>query len=318
MKLISFEDIMNLGISYIECYNWVSDLIKNKNDVILPPKISLKPRDGVFCNVMPSIVSYDGHSYGGVKVVTRYPGRTPSLDSQLLLMDADSGDFLALMDANWITAFRTGAVAAHSIIHLAKSNYSEISMLGLGNTVRATLLMLAAAVPEKKLNVKLLKYKGQEELFAERFAQFKNLKFSFADDIVSLVKDADVIVSCITYTSEDLCKDEYFKKGVLVVPVHTRGFTNCDLFFDKVFADDYGHVKGFKYFDKYKYFAEVADVINGKAEGRANDDERILAYNIGLSMHDINFAAHIYELMKENNIQPNDFDLKGPTDKFWV
>ena len=28
-----------------------------------------------------------------------------------------------------------------------------------------------------------------------------------------------------------------------VIPVHTRGFQNCDLFFDKVFADDTDHVK---------------------------------------------------------------------------
>lgn len=317
MKLITFEDIKNLGIPDIQCYNWVSEIIKNKREVILPPKISLKPRDGVFCNVMPSIINCNGHKYGGVKVVTRYPGREPSLDSQLMLMDADSGDFLAIMDANWITAMRTGAVAAHSIINLAISDYSAIGMVGLGNTARASLLMLATAEPDRELHIKLLKYKGQEKLFAERFATNKNLKFSFVDDTISLVKDSDVIISCITYTDDNLCPDEYFKEGVLVVPVHTRGFTNCDLFFDKVFADDYGHVKGFKYFDKYKYFAEVCDVVNGIAEGRKNDKERILAYNIGLSMHDINYAAHIYEMMRDDTSLP-EIDFKGPTDKFWI
>lgn len=318
MKLITFDDIKNLGIPYTDCFKWVSEMIQNKKDVLLPPKISLKPRDGVFCNVMPSIINYDGHKYGGVKVVTRYPDRAPSLDSQMMLMDADSGDFLAIMDANWITAMRTGAVAAHSIVHLAKSDYSEIGMVGLGNTARASLLMLAEAVPEKELHIKLLKYKGQEELFAQRFAGYKNLSFSFVDDMISLVKDSDVIISCITYTSDDLCPDKYFKKGVLVVPVHTRGFTNCDLFFDKVFADDYGHVKGFKYFDKYKYFAEVCDVVNGTAEGRSNDEERILAYNIGLSMHDVNYAAHIYEMIEKNKTPVSGIDLKAPTDKFWI
>ena len=47
-----------------------------------------------------------------------------------------------------------------------------------------------------------------------------------------------------------------------MVPVHTRGFSNCDLFFDKVFADDYGHVKHFKYFDKLT--AEQANVFFNK------------------------------------------------------
>jgi ornithine cyclodeaminase/alanine dehydrogenase len=58
---------------------------------------------------------------------------------------------------------------------------------------------------------------------------------------------------------------------VLVVPVHTRGFTNCDLFFDKIFADDTGHVDHFRNFKQFKYFAEMSDVVNGTAEGRESD-----------------------------------------------
>ena len=72
----------------------------------------MKPSEGTFCNVMPCILN---NGYGGVKIVTRYPERIPSLDSRLILFDAMKGDFLALMDADWITTMRTGAVAAHSI-----------------------------------------------------------------------------------------------------------------------------------------------------------------------------------------------------------
>lgn len=61
----------------------------------------------------------------------------------------------------------------------------------------------------------------------------------------------------------------------MIVPVHTLEFTNCNLLFDRVFADDYGHVKNFKYFDKFKKFGEVSDVINKRIEGRTNEKERI-------------------------------------------
>ena len=59
--------------------------------------------------ILPSI------NYGGVKLVTRYPKRNPSLDSEILLYDLKTGENVALMDGNWITTMRTGAVAAHSI-----------------------------------------------------------------------------------------------------------------------------------------------------------------------------------------------------------
>lgn len=229
----------------------------------------------------------------------------------------ETGEFLALLDANWITAMRTGAVAAHSIKLLAKSDFKTIGMIGLGNTARSTILVLHSLYPEREFDIKLLKYKGQEELFKERFKDCSNFHFTYVDDYKSVVKESDVVISCATYFGEDICDDSCFDEGVLVVPVHTRGFTNCDLFFDKVYVDDTGHVHHFKNYDKFKKFAEITDVVNGNAKGRENGKERILAYNIGVSIHDINFAAHIYELLKDDKTLL-DVDIEGPKDKFWI
>lgn len=317
MKFITFQEICKLSISPATCYHWASEMLLHKQDAILPPKISMKPMDGVFCNVMPSIISDNNRKYGGIKTVTRYPGRTPTLDSMLTLFDADTGEFLALMDANWITAMRTGAVAVHSIMLLAKRHFSEISILGLGNTARAALLVLAEMMPEQIFHIKLLRYKGQEALFAERFNNYSNIKFSFADDYKSLIKGSEVIISAPTYLSNDICEYEYFDEGVLVVPIHTLGFTNCDLFFDRVFADDTAHVCDFKNFNKFKYFAEISDVLNQNALGRQTEKERILAYNIGISIHDVYFASKIYQMLFDRSDLP-EINLNGPADKFWI
>lgn len=319
MKLITFDDIQNLCISPKLCYEWTNEMILNKKEALLPAKISMKPNEGIFCNVMPCILpqSNDGSLWGGVKIVNRYPERNPSLDSRLLLLDMKTGEFLALMDANWITAMRTGAAAAHSILLLGKQNFTTVGIMGLGNTARATLLVLADMMPDREIVVKLLKYKGQEEQFVERFSNYRNIKFIIVDDNEALVKGSDIILSCITYSEQDLCSDECFKEGVLVVPIHTRGFTNCDVFFDKVYADDYGHVKHFKNFGKFQSFAEICDVVNGVAAGRENDNERIIVYNIGISIHDINFAAHIYQLLKEDKNLIN-IEMHSPTRKFWI
>ena len=59
-------------------------------------------------------------------------GRFPSLDSKLILFDADNGDVLALMDADWITTMRTGAVAAGSIEVLGKKRLSNHLYRGFG------------------------------------------------------------------------------------------------------------------------------------------------------------------------------------------
>ena len=317
MKLITFEDIQGLGITAEQYYRWAVEMIEHKHLAVLPPKISLKPYDGVFCNVMPSFITRGGKDYEGVKVVTRYPDRSPALQSRLLLLDAQNGDMLALMDADIITAMRTGAVATHSIMLFAKKDYRTVAMMGLGNVARATLYMLLEMNPDRMLDVKLLRYGGEEELFAERFRTYPNVRFRFVDDPVSLVRGSDVVVSCVTWAPHDFCPDDAFDEGVLVVPVHTLGFTNCDFFFDKVYADDTGHVCHFKNFDKFRSFAEVSDVVTGKAPGRESERERILIYNIGISLHDVNYASHIYELLSDSGTLV-DIDMQGPTEKYWV
>ncbi|MDL2250306.1 ornithine cyclodeaminase/alanine dehydrogenase-like protein (mu-crystallin family) [Lachnospiraceae bacterium PF1-21] len=314
MKIVTFDDIIKLNIDPVTCFQWVEETIKNKEKATLPPKISLQPKEGVFCNVMPCFLN---SSWGGVKVVNRYPERKPSLDSKILLLNMESGEFLALMDGNWITAMRTGAVAAHSILKLARREFSTIAMLGLGNTARATLLVLASLIGDKKIHVKLLKYKEQEKAFVERFANHPNLEFSYIETQEEVIKGSEVVVSCVTHFQKDICSDDCFDEGVLVVPVHTRGFTNCDLFFDKVYADDYGHVHHFQNFEKFKYFAEIQELVKGRARGRESDTERILAYNIGLAIHDINYAAHIYQMIiQEGNIM--NLNLGEPIEKFWI
>ena len=118
----------------------------------MQPNISMSGK--AFYNIMPCLIHNVNGVVGGVKVVTRYPERIPSLDSKILLFNADSGEFLALMDGNWITAMRTGAVAAHSVIHFAKTDWNTVGIIGLGNVARASMLMLASKTLDKLLTVK--------------------------------------------------------------------------------------------------------------------------------------------------------------------
>ena len=298
MKIIAEQQIFDLNIPIHKYYDWICDCLSRKKEAILPPKISLSPSKDIFFNTMPCILPYK--NVEGVKMINRIPQRVPLLKSHIVLHDFESGEVKAVIDANFITNIRTGAVTTHSIKLLAKTNYSVIGIIGLGNTCKATFDMLFAIESDKKFTIKLYKYKDQAEKFIQRYSNNKNLEFIICDTYEKVVEDSDVVVSCVTYAYEDFCDDRVFKEGCLVVPVHTRGFMNCDLFFDKVYGDDTGHVRGFKYFDKFKKFSEVADIVYGDDLGRESDSERILAYNIGLAIHDIYFADEIYNLVIEN------------------
>ncbi len=318
MKILSHKDIMSLNIDPLKCYQWVEHMLHEKDKVILPAKTSIKPTEEIFYNVMPSILPE--HNSAGLKVVTRYPSRVPSLDSQIMIFDYNNGKINALIDGNYITTMRTGAAAAHSIKLLAKEEFEKIGVIGLGNQARATVKVLSTIFQDKRIKLKLFKYKDQHKAFEEyvkNFPNADNIIVEFCDTYKDTIKGSDVIISSATYFANDICDNNCFDEGCLVVPIHTRGFMNCDLAFNKVFADDTDHVKGFKYFGKFKSFAEISDILSGKVKGRENNKERILVYNIGLSIHDVYFAEQIYGIATERGIG-TEIDLYSPTDKFWI
>lgn len=311
MKIITHDMVQNLNLSEEDCYKWAVDVLSTKERDILPPKISMKPSEGVFFNVLPCILP--DYGLAGLKMVNRHPDKQPSLDSKILLYNLN-GEALALIDGNFITAMRTGAVAAHSISLLAKPDFSVLGMMGLGNTARAAFKILMYLYPDRSFTVKLVKYKNQHREFADVFKDKTNVRFVFVDSAEEAAEGSDVIIEAVTYLKGNVCPDSCFKPGCLVVPIHTMGFQNCDLFFDKVYGDDYGHISSFKYFDKFKWFAEVSQVVTGAKPGRQSNDERIIVYNVGIALHDVYFAGKIYSMC--NNALT--VDMQSPTEKIWI
>ena len=235
----------------------------------------------------------------------------------MMLYNANNGELLALVDCDWITTMRTGAVAAVSAKALRKSDAHVYGMVGLGNTARATMLCVLETEPERHFHVKLLRYKNQAELFINRFKDYDNVSFEFLDDINELARTVDVLISCITSANGLLVEDERtFQRGVTVIPVHMRGFQNCDTTFDRVFGDDTEHVKGFKFFPQYKDYNEIGEVLAGRDPGRKSEEQRIIDYNYGLALHDVVYASKIFEMVANNDV-PN-IEIVKETEKFWV
>lgn len=315
VKVIQHELIAQAGITPKQCIEWVRESFMMKYEAQLPAKISLRPQGDDFFNTMPCILPKRYNRYG-VKVVHRIKGQTPLLGSDILLYDSSNGRLLALLNGDWITTMRTGAVAALAIKTLKAKGVTTYSFVGLGNTARATAMCLLADNADREVKFRLLRYKDQAEAFVDRFKTVPNAHFEIVDDIKELVAGAQVIVSCVTSANDLFCDDDaLFRPGVLLVPVHTRGFQNCDLFFDKIYGDDTAHLHGFKYFARFKYFNELSRVLLGTDSGRDNDDQRIISYNIGLSLHDIVFAHHIYEALGQ---QAPSMQQVIEDKKFWV
>lgn len=292
MKVITEEQIQNLGIPPRQCVEWVERSFKSKPEADMPCKISVHPFEDSFYTAMPCYHPSVGRV--GVKVISRVPGSTPSLKSKMMLFDAKSAELLALIDTNWITAMRTGAVAALAAKTFAVDfDNASFGVVGLGVIGRAVLrcLMSIGNIGQKFW---LLDYKDHVERIT---AEFPDCKFNHTSDRRELVQQTNALFSCVTVMHNQFLPESVYPKGYTIVPVHVRGFQDCDTTFDRIFGDDTEHLRGFKNFPSFREFAEFSDVLLGRKEGRRNPQERIISYNYGLGLHDLWFASRIYDII---------------------
>lgn len=296
MKVITEDQVRALGISPLTCVEWVDASFRSKPLADMPPKISVHPFTDSFYTAMPCFHPDVGRV--GVKVISRIPGGKPALKSKMMLFEAGTAELLALVDTNWITAMRTGAVTALAA-RLFASDFSSASfaMVGLGTIARSTLSCLLAIVPGT-CDIWLLEYKDHAEQIMREFASDR-VRFHVTSDRRELVARTNVLFSCVTVMHEMFLPVEAYPPGYLCVPVHVRGFQNCDVVFDEVFGDDAGHMRDWKNFGGFRRFAELSDVLLGRAAGRMNASQRILSYNYGLGLHDLWFASRIYDLVNK-------------------
>ena len=250
IKIIQQEQITSLNISPAECVKWVEEGFRMKDQAQMPPKPSVHPQGEDFMTTMPCLLpEQEGQKRFGIKVVNRIEGQNPALSSMIYLYDAKTGHLLAIMDGDWITAMRTGAVATLAARLFQKEGTNTYSMIGLGNIARATALCLIADNTDRNIKIRLMRYKDQAERFVDRFKDAGNVSFEIIDTKEEFLSEADVVISCVTVATDLLFPDDaLFRKGITVIPVHVRGFQNCDLFFDKVFGDDTGQIRNWKYF----------------------------------------------------------------------
>lgn len=315
MKFLDYEKIRSMNLSAEEMYHWTEDVWLQQDSFVLPAKTKMWQGESGRYITMPCILpQYD---IAGVKFICRNiddVDSIPARNSNIMLQNCSKHGLLAVMDGTYITNMRTGANAAYNAITFSKSNPKSLAIYGLGLAARAFMLFYSAKC-QRPIIVKLLRYKNQADLFIEKYKDNEFISFVVCDTIEELF-NSDIIVSCVSFAKRELCDTSVYPSGCTIVPVHTSGFQNCDLTFDKVVIDDVEHVKGYRYFNEFKdKMIRITDVANGKVQGRENDEQRIVVYDGGIAIHDVYFAMKILEKAGDNCIN---LPMSYPKERFWL
>jgi len=159
--------------------------------------------------------AWRGGATMGVKIVTVFPENGKrglnAVSSTYLLCDGQTGQHLAVIDGNELTARRTAAASALAGDYLARHDARHLLVVGSGHVASMLPGAWAAVRPIDTVTIWNIRPKGAEQLAAALRAQGFNAMA--ATDLQASVEVAD-IVSCATLAAEPLIAGRWLRPGM--------------------------------------------------------------------------------------------------------
>jgi len=248
----------------------------------------------------------------------------------VVLNDKDTGEPLAFMSANLLSAARTSAVPGVAVRHLANKDSEVLTILGCGQINKACLRTLKTQLP----NVKTVVCYDIFETAASKFASWSTADLGLDAvvemDLETAVAQADVITAAASRLKPLYVKDEWLKEGVTLLitgPMKTDDsfWMNTKLIYDnnklhQAYVQEaeesgdkaayYGGVIGgpiYTLIDAGKLPAladstSIGDVILGEKEGRSSKKERITFIACGMATFDVGLGYDLYQTALKEGI----------------
>lgn len=243
----------------------------------------------------------------------------------MMLNDKDTGAPLALMSANLVSCYRTGAIPGVGAKYLARKDSETVTIIGPGVMGRTCLLAFLSVCP--KITTVKVKGRGQRSLHAfEEFVKKECPQIQqviVCDSMEEAVKDSDII--CVTSTAPvkeidfPYIAEDWVKKGALICLPSAARFDDdflinrCKKVVDnyklyEAWAEEFPYpsyemvqIIGSKFTDylhegriQREDIVDIADIINKKHPGRESDDE-IIVYSVGgMPVEDIAWGGIVY------------------------
>ncbi len=278
---------------------------KGRGEVEMPPKPGIHPRADAFIHAMPAFVRT--RDIAGLKWIAGYPDNParglPYISGLMILNDADTGLPLAVMDASWITAVRTGAATAVAAKYLAGPEATRLAIIGCGVQGRSNLDALAAGQAHL---AEVLAYDVRSdaaETFAREVRARGPLRVTVCRTPEEAVRVADIVVTAtpILKHPAPVLRPEWLRPGAFVCTLDFDSYVTPEAFAaaDLLCSDD---VAQLDFHRRDGYFrgvpsrvVDLGAIAAGREAGRASAEARIISINLGLALADVVTAQRIYE-----------------------
>jgi ornithine cyclodeaminase/alanine dehydrogenase len=309
---LSRADIETLGITMRELMDEIETgfAALGQGEVELPAKIGVHPRPDSFIHAMPCYVGGD-LDIAGLKCVCGFPQNNkkglPALTGLWTLLDTETGLARAVMDAGWITAWRTGAATGVYAKHFGAPDTSTVAVIGLGVQGRMNLRALAEVFP----GISEVRTLGHAPAHGPKYEAdmaplLPRARFVHCASAQETVAGADVVVTCTPLAAkpERFVKAEWLKPDVLAIAVDYDAAFEADVMAgaDSFTTDDANQYlrtrESGPYFQNgypgaHGLHSDMGEICAGKKTGLRRG--RRSAVLMGIALHDVMTGHLIYE-----------------------
>jgi len=298
MLFLGAKDVESTGLGMARVVDIVEAALADKADgrVELPPKLGLAPRPGAILHAMPARV---GDALG-MKWIAAFPENRargiPPTSGLIVLNDERTGAPRAVLDADWITTMRTGAVAAVAARMLARRGAEVAAILGPGRVGTAALQALRVTLP----GLRTVRAWAPRAATAERFARQHDA--AAARTAEEALRGADVVVSAAPWPGgPPHLEPGWLREGVFACSLdYDATFTaRAAAAFDVRVADDVPQMDLARAKGSFAGWPRFSELCTAR---RKDADQRIFCAALGLALFDVAVGTHVVGLATERRI----------------
>lgn len=318
LKFLSQEDILSLKIPYMDVIDIVERVMGEfaRGTCQLPVKIHVNTRPATYINAMPAYVGGE-HDVTGIKWVAGYPENRkrnlPVTCGIMVMNDSETGLVKAFLDARWITAIRTAAVAAVTAKYCKVKDTHAMTIIGAGEQGKWNARLFKLVIPElRRIYIGDI-YEPAITAYLEKMQPLlpdvEIVPFYTDDERQAAIDDSQILLTATQRGDKPIIYSEMLHKGMLGIPLESTAWEGKTYtrFADRFVCDDWNLVQTYLRDGKYTNglpdeYCLLGDIVNGTVPGRASEDEFVITSSHGIALSDVAVASMVLRIADEKGV----------------
>lgn len=250
--------------------------------------------------------------YMGLKIYSVSPSGARFL---VPLMNAQSGEMLALIEANYMGQVRTGAASGLATRLMAREDARTAGIIGTGLQARTQLEAVALARKLEKAHA-FSRDAARREKFASEMTARLGLPVTAVATAEEAVRGADILITSTTST-KPVVEGGWLAPGVHINAIgvnfaekrelDAETVARCDVIAadsveqSKLEAGDLIQAFG-NDASRWTAVRDLSQIVSGKIPGRTNPSQITLFKSNGIAIEDVVVAGQIYEMARQRGV----------------